>query len=146
MAPRRPAKVILSALVSTQESPVLKAAELTMQMLKTTKATSLDNLFKSIADNDEAVLAKLATLVISDIQLDLIEVHGQNMKLVRNLPTNSLTECPICRAVAAVAGTPPSKCTLTLACGGKPVKSGIGGKVKIEPGDPMSGPVTTASA
>lgn len=142
MAPRKPAKIILNALVSAQESPVLQAAELTMQMLKTTKATSLDNLFQSIERKDPAVLAKLATLVISDTQLDLIEVHGQNMKLIRNLPTNSLTECPECHAVAAVAGTPPSKCTLTLACPGKPVKSGIGSKSPVEPGSaiPTSGP------
>jgi hypothetical protein len=106
-----------------------------MQLLKTTGSPSLDVLFAKIAENDELTLKKLDGLVITDTQLDLMEIYGEDVKFVRCLPTNSLTECPECKAVAIVAGVAPSKCTLTLGCLGKPVKSGMGRKAIIKDGE-----------
>lgn len=134
------AKLKLTALVSEQETPLLKAADIVTALLKHTRANSLQDLYTKIEQQDEDVLAKLATIVLDDSQIDLIESHGADLALLRNLPSANLVECSVCGAVGVVSGLASRKCNMKLGCEGTPVKSSSAKKVLLP--DPAAAPRT----
>jgi hypothetical protein len=125
------AKPKITALVSNQTSPVLQAADLVSALIKHTKMKSLAELFEHGDAKDEAVLAKLSTIQLSEDQISLIEENGHHVQYIRSQPTVNITECPVCLSVGVVGPAVSKACTLKLGCPGNPVKSSFAKKVLV---------------
>ena len=114
--------------VSTR--PVLRAADIVTAALKLTGETSLDGLVVALQDPESVASAKMKTIQFSESQLDLIDRYAGHLRLLRNKPTVSLSECPICGQVWA-STTKQGKCTLTRDCEGIPAKSASAKKIPL---------------
>lgn len=125
------AKSKIVTLMSEKESTVLRAAEYVSSILKHTKTTSIEQLCARTEAKDETTIGLLGQIALTGEQLELIETNWHHVQLLRNLTTISISECPVCGGVAAAQGVVPKRCTLTLACQGNPVKSGIAKKVPV---------------
>lgn len=119
----------IMALITEQPTELLQAADIVTALLKHTRTKSLADLYAKIERQDEDVTAKLATISLSENQIDLIESHGVDLALLRNLPSANLVECPVCGAVSVVSGLASRKCNMKLGCEGTPVKSSSAKKV-----------------
>lgn len=119
-------------LVSGQSSELLNAAELVSALLRTSTCSSLSELYQRMGAGDEAVLSRMEPVRLSEDQLVAIERFSTELSLLRVSPTVSLSECPVCGQVSAVAGAALRRCLLTLGCEGVPVKSGFAKKQPVE--------------
>lgn len=147
MAARAKAKPKLTALVTVKETPALQAAELVTALLKHTRTRSLAHMYELIEATDPGVLTKLETIVLTEAQLILIEMNGNNVDFLRNLPTTSLSECGGCGKTSVIgSGAPSAKCSLTIGCTGRPTKSSAASKRLVEPGDAGVEPVLVVAA
>lgn len=113
-------------------TPALAVAELVTTILKHTLCSSLVELLKRLEAGDETVSAKLATLILDEAQVALIEAEHEVAGIVRIGPTVSITECDGCHRVTAVEGTPPRACGVTLGCEGKLTKSTMAKKTPFK--------------
>lgn len=116
----RPTKLFRFDPVST--TPVLRAADIVTAVLKLTGTVSLDDLVTQLADPESVAATKLKPIQFDEGQLDTIDRYAGFVRLLRNKPTVSITECPVCGLVWASTAR-QSKCTLTRDCEGVPVKS-----------------------
>ena len=118
-------------LASTQSSEILNAAEIVMAMLAATGTRSLDEMYSEAEEGNEKVIAKLATMSLTEEQINRIEGLGHHLKLIRTTPSVNLSECPECLGVTVVA-LAVKKCSLTLGCTGVPVKASKARRVPVE--------------
>ena len=112
----------------------LAVADIVTTLLKSTGATSVQELIRRLEDGDEVMTAKASTIVLDEQQMRAIEAYPDVVSLIRIGATVAVTECDSCHAIQAVAGTIPTSCGMTLGCKGKPFKSSAARKhAYVEP-------------
>ena len=121
--PRTPRPPKLYRFDPISRTPALRAADIVTAALKFTGLESLQDLVTALGEPESVTASKLATIQFTVEQLDLIDRCSGHLQLLRNKPTVSLSECPVCEQVWASTAR-QLKCTLTRDCPGVPEKSG----------------------
>ncbi len=113
-APKKPKLIPIRH--NTTLPPVAQTANLVLIIL----AKAGKNSWSTLITDPE----KFANILLTEEQKQLIRDHQYLLSYLATAPVRTVFACPICERFAFIdKAPPPSRCTLTLGCPGKPVKA-----------------------
>ena len=96
--------------------PIVAAAQIAMVILTTTK----HNVWRDLVLDP----ASHAAVILTDEQQAILEANRHILPWLQRKPVRTVLACDSCdRFVFTDTASAPARCTLTLGCGGKPVRA-----------------------
>ena len=128
-----PRPELSETVAATETGRMLAAASVAMALMRKAKVSTIDEL--AAAPDRIPASVRASPQVIADIErfADVLAALYVPLTGVEGAPAaRYLAACPVCgRWLMLSGGTPPTKCSLTLGCPGKPVKASAATAPKV---------------